>query len=50
MFNLAPVRQLPSNTRSARMSFSQVQRVFIFAHCLQPASYLTGQNEFRDIQ
>jgi hypothetical protein len=45
---LAPVRQLSLNTRSARMSFSQVQRVFIVEHCLASRSYLTCQNEFRD--
>jgi hypothetical protein len=45
---LAPVRQLSFNSRSARMSFSQVQRVFIVEHCLTSRSYLTCQNEFRD--
>jgi hypothetical protein len=45
---LAPVRQLSSNSRGARMSFSQVQRVFIVEHYLASRSYLTCQNEFRD--
>jgi hypothetical protein len=46
-FNLlAPVRQLSSNSRNARMSFSQVQRMFIVEHCLASRSYLTCQNEF----
>jgi hypothetical protein len=45
---LAPVLQLPSNSRSARMPFSQVQRVFIVKHCLASRSYSTCQNEFRD--
>jgi hypothetical protein len=45
---LAPVRQLSFNRRSARMSFSQVQRVFIVQHYLASRSYLTCQNEFRD--
>jgi hypothetical protein len=45
---LAPVRQLSSNSRSARMSFSQVQQVFIVEHYLASCSYLTCQNEFRD--
>jgi hypothetical protein len=45
---LAPVRQLSSNSRSARMSFSQVERVFIVEHYLVSRSYLTCQNEFRD--
>jgi hypothetical protein len=44
---LAPVCQLSSNSRSARMSFSQVQRVFIVEHYLASCSYLTCQNEFR---
>jgi hypothetical protein len=43
---LAPVRQLSSNSRSARMS--QVQQVFIVKHYLPSRSYLTCQNEFRD--
>jgi hypothetical protein len=30
------------------MSFSQVQQVFIVAHCLASRSYSTCQNEFRD--
>jgi hypothetical protein len=45
---LAPVRELSSKSRSARMSFSQVQRVFIAEHYLASRSYLTCQNEFRD--
>jgi hypothetical protein len=45
---LAPVRQLSSDSRSARMSFSQVQRVFIVEHYLASRSYLICQNEFRD--
>jgi hypothetical protein len=45
---LAPVRQLSSNSRSARMSFSQVQWVFIVEHYLASRSYKTCQNEFRD--
>jgi hypothetical protein len=36
------------NSRSARMSFSQVQWVFIVKHYLASHSYLTCQNEFRD--
>jgi hypothetical protein len=44
----ALVRQLSSNSRSARVSFSQVQRVFIVEHYLASRSYLTCQNEFRD--
>jgi hypothetical protein len=45
---LVPVRQLSSNSQSARLSFSQVQRVFIVEHYLASRSYLTCQNEFRD--
>jgi hypothetical protein len=45
---LAPVRQLFFNSRSARMSFSQVQRVFIVEHYLTSRSYSSCQNEFRD--
>jgi hypothetical protein len=45
---LAPVRQLSSNSRSPRMSFSQVEHVFIVEHYLASRSYLTCQNEFRD--
>jgi isocitrate lyase len=45
---LAPVRQLSFNSRSASMSFSQVQRLFIVEHYLASRSYLTCQNEFRD--
>jgi hypothetical protein len=46
---LVPVCQLSSNSWSVRMSFSQVQRVFIVKHYLASCSYLTCQNEFRDI-
>jgi hypothetical protein len=45
---LAPVRQLSFNSRSARMSFSQLQRVFIVEHYLVSRPYLACQNEFRD--
>jgi hypothetical protein len=45
---LPPARRLSSNSRSARMSFSQLQRVFIVEHYLASRSYLTSQNEFRD--
>jgi hypothetical protein len=45
---LAPVHQLFSNSRSARMSFSQVQRVFIVEHYLASRSYITCQNELMD--
>jgi hypothetical protein len=45
---LAPVCQLSCNSRSARMSFSQVQRVFIVKHYMASRSHLTYQNEFRD--
>jgi hypothetical protein len=45
---LVPVCQLSFNSRSTRMSFSQVQREFIVEHCMVPRSYLTCQNEFRD--
>jgi hypothetical protein len=45
---LAPGRQLSFNSRSARMSFSQVQSLFIVEHYLASRSYLTCQNEFRD--
>jgi hypothetical protein len=45
---LVPVCQLSSNNRSARMSSSQVQQVFIVEHYLASCSYLTCQNEFRD--
>jgi hypothetical protein len=45
---LSPVLQLSLNSRSARMSFSQAQRVFIVEHYLASRSYLTCQNEFRD--
>jgi hypothetical protein len=36
------------NSRSARVSFSQVQRMFIVEHYLASRSYLTCQNEFKD--
>jgi hypothetical protein len=45
---LVSVCQFPSNNRSARMSFSQVQWVFIVYHYLASHSYFTCQNEFRD--
>jgi hypothetical protein len=45
---LAPVHHLSLNSRSPRMSFSQVQPVFIVEHYLASRSYLTCQNEFRD--
>jgi hypothetical protein len=45
---LAPVLQLSFNSRSARMSFSQVQRVFTEKQYLASHSYLTCQNEFKD--
>jgi hypothetical protein len=45
---LSPVCQLPFNSRSARMSFSHVQRVFIVEHYLASRSYLTCQSVFRD--
>jgi hypothetical protein len=45
---LSSVRKLSSNSRSTRLSFSQVQRVFIVEHYLASRSYLTCQNEFRD--
>jgi hypothetical protein len=44
---LAPVPQLPFNSRSVNMSFSQVQQVFVVEHYLSSRSYLTCQNEFR---
>jgi hypothetical protein len=44
--HLAPVRQLFFNSRSARMSFSQVQQVFIVEHYLARRSYLTCQNDY----
>jgi hypothetical protein len=43
-----PVRQLSFNSRSARMSFSQVQRVLTVKQYLASCSYFTCQNEFRD--
>jgi hypothetical protein len=45
---LAPVRQLSFNSRSARIYFLQMQRISIVEHCLASRSYLTCQNEFRD--
>jgi hypothetical protein len=45
---LAPVRQLSSNSRIARMSFSQVQLMFIVEHYLAYRSYVTCQYQFRD--
>jgi hypothetical protein len=45
---LAPVRHLCFNSRSARMFFSQVQRVFIVEHYQASRCYLTCQNEIRD--
>jgi hypothetical protein len=45
---LVPVRQLCFNSRSARMSVSQVQRVLIVENDLASRSYLTCQNKFRD--
>jgi hypothetical protein len=45
---LAPVHQLSFNRQSARMSFSQVQQMFIVEHYLASRSYLTCQNRFRD--
>jgi hypothetical protein len=45
---LAPVHQLSSNSRSTRMSFSQVQCMFIVKHYLAFRFYLTCQNKFRD--
>jgi hypothetical protein len=44
----ASVDQLSSNSQSARMSFSQVQPVFIVENYLSSCSYLTFQNEFRN--
>jgi hypothetical protein len=43
---LAPVRRFSFDSRSARMTFSQVQRVFIVEHYLASRSYFTCQNEF----
>jgi hypothetical protein len=40
--------KLSYNSQSARMSFSQVQWVFIVKHYLASCSYLTCQNEFKD--
>jgi hypothetical protein len=45
---LARGRYLSFNSQSARMWFSQVQRMYIVEHYLTSRSYLTCQNEFRD--
>jgi hypothetical protein len=45
---LATVRQFSSNSRSASLSLSKVQRVFIVEHYLASRSYLTCPNEFTD--
>jgi hypothetical protein len=45
---LVSARQLSFNSQSARMYFSQVQRVFIVEHYPASRSYLNYQNEFRD--
>jgi hypothetical protein len=45
---LVSIHQLSFNSRSARMSFSQVQRVFIVEHYLASRSCLICQNVFRD--
>jgi hypothetical protein len=45
---LAPIRHLSFISRSARLSFSQVQRVFIVEHYLASRSNFTFQNGFRD--
>jgi hypothetical protein len=42
----APVRQMSSNSPSARMSFSQVQRVLIVEHCLASRFYINCQTHF----
>jgi hypothetical protein len=44
----SPFPQLSSNNRSARMSFSQVQRMFIVERYLVSRSCLNYHNEFRD--
>jgi hypothetical protein len=46
-YTRAHTGQLSSNSRSARMSFSQLQRIFIVKHYLASRSYLTCQNELR---
>jgi hypothetical protein len=45
---LASVCHLSFYNRSVRVSFSQVQRVFVVEHCLASRLYVTCQNEFRD--
>jgi hypothetical protein len=45
---LAPVRQSSSNSRNAKMYFSQAQLLFIAERYMAPLSYITCQNEFRD--
>jgi ABC-type transport system involved in Fe-S cluster assembly fused permease/ATPase subunit len=45
---LSPFRPLSPNSRSARMSFLKVQRVFIVRHHLASRVYLTCQNAFRN--
>jgi hypothetical protein len=45
---LVPVHQLSFNSWSARMSFSQVQWVFIIEHYLTSCSYVTCRNVFGD--
>jgi hypothetical protein len=45
---VAPVPQFSSNSRSARMSFSHVQQVFIVEHFLASRSSKPCQNEFTD--
>jgi hypothetical protein len=44
----APVRQLSSNVRNARMPFSHVQAVSIVKHYTIILSYLTYRDEFKD--
>jgi hypothetical protein len=39
---------VPFKQRSAKMSISQVQRMFTVRHCLASRSYLTGQNVCSD--
>jgi hypothetical protein len=43
----ASVRLLSANSRSARMPFPQLLRVFTVERSLASSSYLTGQNIFR---
>ncbi|KDR21910.1 hypothetical protein L798_00461 [Zootermopsis nevadensis] len=46
-FNLLePVRLLAFNTRNARMSFSQAQRLFVIEHRLAFHPYLTAKMSF----